>query len=110
MLARLRLRRSLDFRAVYRARRARHGRLLVVHARPNTIGHPRVGFSISTKVGGAVQRNLVKRRLRHAAAAHLAGSTAAVDLVVVVRPGAAAAPFAELEAEFRALADQVLGL
>ena len=110
MLARLRLRRSLDFRAVYSARRVRHGRLLAIHSRPNQLDHPRVGFSISKKVGGAVQRNLVKRRLRHLAMDRLRGSDRGLDLVVVVRPAAAGAAFAELESEFRALTDQVLGL
>ena len=109
MLARLRLRSGLDFRAVYQARRARHGRLMVIHARANTIGHPRIGFSISTRVGGAVQRNLVKRRLRQLAHARLAGSQQGLDLVVVVRPAAAQATFPELESEFGALANQVLG-
>lgn len=109
MLARLRLKRNLDFRAVYGSRRARHGRLMVVHSVPNTLGHPRVGFSVSTRVGGAVQRNLLKRRLRQLAQRRLAGCEAGIDLVVVVRPGAAGASFAELESEFGALADQVLG-
>ena len=109
MLTRLRLRHSLDFRAVYQARHARHGRLMVIHSRANTIGHPRIGFSISTRVGGAVQRNLVKRRLRQLAHARLAGSEQGLDLVVVVRPAAAQATFPELESEFGALANQVLG-
>lgn len=109
MLSRLRLRRSLDFRAVYGSRRARHGKLMVIHSRPNNLGHPRIGFSISTRVGGAVQRNLVKRRLRQLAQARLAGLELGVDLVVVVRPAAAGAAFAELESEFGALAGQVLG-
>jgi ribonuclease P protein component len=110
MLARLRLRRSQDVRAVYGSRRARHGKLLVIHSRPNALAHPRVGFSISTRVGGAVQRNLLKRRLRQLAVARLAGSEHALDLVVVARPAAAQAAFSELEAEFGALLGQVLGL
>ncbi len=110
MLARLRLKRNLDFRAVYGSRRARHGKLMVIHVRPNTLDHPRVGFSISTKVGGAVERNLVKRRLRQLAQAQLSGCARGVDLVVVARPGAVGAPFPELASEFRALVSQVLGL
>ncbi|MGI8608969.1 MAG: ribonuclease P protein component [Candidatus Dormibacteria bacterium] len=110
MLARLRLKRSQDFRAVYGSRRARHGRLMVIHSRPNDLGHPRVGFSISTRVGGAVQRNQVKRRLRQLAQSRLAGTELGIDLVVVVRQGAAGAEFAELESEFGALVAQVLGL
>ncbi|MFN2464945.1 MAG: ribonuclease P protein component [Candidatus Dormibacteria bacterium] len=110
MIPRLRLRRGIDFRHVYSSRQARHGKLMVLHWADNTLGHPRIGFSISTKVGGSVERNLVKRRLRDVTRPLLADSTRGVDLVVVARPVAATAPFPQLEAEFRALATQVLGL
>ncbi|HEY8739170.1 MAG TPA: ribonuclease P protein component [Candidatus Dormibacteraeota bacterium] len=110
MLARLRLRRGMDFRHVYSSRQARHGRLMVVHWRDNALDHPRVGFSISTRVGDAVARNLVKRRLREISRPVLERSDRGVDLVVVARPAAAAAGFAELDAEFGALAAAVLGL
>jgi ribonuclease P protein component len=109
MLARLRLRRGIDFKRVYASRRARRGTLMAVHWQDNQLGHPRVGFSISTKVGGSVQRSLLKRRLRELTRPLLAGSERGIDLVVVARPGAAAAAFAELEAEFKALSAQVLG-
>jgi ribonuclease P protein component len=76
----------------------------------NQHGRPRVGFAVPKKVGGAVVRNLVKRRLRAIAAAALRGSTVAFDLVVVARPEAAGASFAELDAEFRGLVARVLPL
>jgi ribonuclease P protein component len=109
-LARLRLRRGLDFRAVRAARTGRRGKSLAVHWRPNELGHPRIGFTVSGKVGGAVVRNRVRRRLREIARPLLVSSDVAVDIVVVARPEAAATAFAELEAEFRTLAGQVLGL
>jgi ribonuclease P protein component len=83
---------------------------MALHWRANQLGHPRVALVVSSRVGGAVRRNLVRRRLREAARPLLARSELSVDLVLVARPAAAAAPFAELEAEFRALATQVLGL
>ena len=110
MPARLRLRRGSDFQRVYSARHGRHGRLMVVHWRDNQLEHPRIGYSVSTKVGGAVQRNLVKRRLRALAAPLVGTSARGVDIVVVARPAALAAPFAELEAEFGTLVGAVLGL
>ncbi|MFN2463194.1 MAG: ribonuclease P protein component [Candidatus Dormibacteria bacterium] len=109
MLARLRLRRGIDFHAVYRARRSRGGRLLVVHWCANDLGHPRIGFSVSTRVGDAVERNRVKRCLREAGRPLLAPLSAGVDLAVVVRPGAAGASCAELHSELRSLVAQVLG-
>jgi ribonuclease P protein component len=110
MLARLRLRRGIDFKRVYASRRVRHGKLMAVHWQDNQLGHPRVGFSISTRVGGSVQRSRLKRRLRELTRPVLAGSDSGVDLVVVARPAAGAAAFAELAAEFKALSAQVLGL
>src|SRR5579864_1369838 len=63
-------------------------------------GPPRVGFTVSRKVGGAVERNHVRRRLREivrlsAAAGFGAGS----DYVVVGRRAALALPFARLAAD-----------
>jgi ribonuclease P protein component len=58
---------------------------------------PRVGFVISGKVGDAVRRNLLRRRLRHLLRARLEAMPAA-DLVVRALPGAAELTFAELEA------------
>lgn len=99
MHRRLRLTNSSDFRRVYGARRGVAGVNLVLHSRPNTLGHPRVGFSVSAKVGGSVVRNLVKRRLRAAAGELLDGSDRSLDMVVVARPSCALASYAELRAE-----------
>ncbi len=110
MIRALRLARPRDFRRVYGTRRMRHGGLLTVHVAANDLGRPRVGFSVSAKVGGAVRRNLVRRRLRSVAAGILKGRNDAVDLVIVVRPAAAPATFAQLEAELGRLLAQVLPL
>jgi ribonuclease P protein component len=52
----------------------------------------RVGFVVGKAVGNAVTRNLVRRRLRHLAAAQLPGMPAAIDVVVRALPRAATAP------------------
>jgi ribonuclease P protein component len=109
----LRLRKRKDFGSVYGARSARGARLLVLHVlhgRPGARPHPRIGFAIPKKVGGAVTRNLIKRRLRAIATAALKDSAAPLDLVVVARPEAATATFAELDSEFKGLLGRVLPL
>ncbi|MHB8507769.1 MAG: ribonuclease P protein component [Candidatus Dormibacteria bacterium] len=103
MLRGIRLRNSLDFRRVYGARTGRGGRYMVLHAIANDLGHPRVGFSVSTRVGGSVTRNLLKRRLRAAAIDLLRSEKVGVDLVVSLRPGAVGASFSDLALELAAL-------
>lgn len=106
--ARNRLRTAAEFTAVTRGRGgARAGsRLLVVHANQTdsrTVRPPRVGFVVSKAVGGAVTRNLVKRRLRARTAALLPTVPAGVDLVVRAQPAAAEVPSADLAAELERL-------
>jgi ribonuclease P protein component len=63
---RQRLSRSRDFDAVYRKGCSYSTRYLVVYAFPreDAAEGPRLGLAVSRKVGGAVQRNRLKRRLR----------------------------------------------
>ena len=61
-----RLRRRQDFAAVYREARPASNELLALRARRNELGHNRYGFSIGKRLGKAVVRNRLKRRLRAA--------------------------------------------
>lgn len=108
-----RLRTGVEFNAVTRGPGgARAGSpLLVVHANqtdPRAVRPPRVGFVVSKAVGGAVTRNLVKRRLRAQAAGALPEVPAGVDLVIRAQPAAAGVSSAVLGAELRRLLDTVL--
>lgn len=73
-----------------------------VHALPNSVGRPRLGLSVSRKVGVAVKRNAVRRRLREIFRSVAPGVPAGLDLVVSVRAAAADADFDELNLEFLA--------
>ncbi len=84
-----RLSRSADFERVYRQGRSTANRHLVLYAFPNpSTERPRLGLSVSRKVGGAVERNRVKRLLREAFAHTETGLRPGQDLVLVARPAA----------------------
>ena len=87
-----RLSRSADFDRVYREGRSHATRHLVVYAFPRADDGepPRLGVSVGRKVGGAVERNRVKRVLREAFWALADELPEGHDFVLVARPDAGA--------------------
>jgi ribonuclease P protein component len=88
-----RLSRSADFDRVYREGRSHASRHLVLYSFPRATGpgdDPRLGVSVGRKVGGAVERNRVKRVLREAFWAVAAELPEGHDFVLVARPDAGA--------------------
>jgi ribonuclease P protein component len=84
---RRRLSRSAEFDRVYREGRSHAGRHLVLYFFPREDDDepPRLGLSVGRKVGGAVERNKVKRLLREAFWAAEERLPVGHDFVVVAR-------------------------
>ncbi|MCS7267896.1 MAG: ribonuclease P protein component [Geminicoccaceae bacterium] len=72
-------------------------------ARPEAPDRVGVGFTVTRKLGGAVERNRIRRRLREAVrAAADALEAGGLDIVIVARGTALTCPFAELVRSLRA--------
>lgn len=89
---RQRLHGRLAFAEVFAARLRKTAGPIVVCARPNGLGYFRLGLSVSRRVGGAVVRNRIKRRLREAFRLGQHDWPGGYDIVVVVRPHEPANP------------------
>jgi ribonuclease P protein component len=104
-----RLRSSLDFARVRRRGKRQQGRwLMLAYLRrvdaPDAANLPsRFGLSVSKRVGSAVQRNRVKRRLREAIRRRLWKTLPGWDMILTARPEAA-------DVEYAALADEIQNL
>ena len=84
--------------------RASGSKHVTVRVRETRTGEVRVAIVVSRKVGNAVVRNRVRRRLRESLRALLRGDglKPSIDVLVVARPSAADASFDELRGSLRA--------
>lgn len=94
------LNKDRQFRRLYKKGTSAVRPCLVVYARPNGGQHNHLGFTVTAKVGKAVTRNRVRRRLREIYRLHESELKAGFDLVVVARTRAAGVAYARLETEF----------
>jgi ribonuclease P protein component len=95
-----RLRRRADYLRCYRIGRRRHGSFAILYFAPNQLGHPRIGITASRKVGKAVVRHRLKRRIKETYRRwKRRGTLPAMDLVVHLKPEAGTAEFSAFRAE-----------
>jgi ribonuclease P protein component len=100
------LRRKADFDAVGRRGTVRTTRLLVLRSLRTDRSETRIGLSTPRSLGGAVQRNRVRRRLRVLVRERLEAIGPGWDLLLIARSEAAAASHAELRDAVRSLLER----
>lgn len=92
-----------DFRLVYREGTRISDDLLTIYVRPTASSVPNVGIAVPRRVGTAVRRNRLKRRVREAVQRCAEALPQGADVVIVPRPAAATVPFAAVQESVRAL-------
>jgi ribonuclease P protein component len=90
-----------DFQRVYKAGRRHFSGLLTAFYLPKSESGagPRIGITVGRVLGGAVDRNRIKRRLREAARLHLAELPVPVDVVINPKKNVLKAEFVDVEQE-----------
>ncbi len=95
-----RLLKHADFDRVYREGRRHFAAHMTFFALPRDGGRgPRVGFTVGRALGGSVERNRIRRRLREAVRLNLQSLEVPVDVVINPKRSAMIAEFAGLTAE-----------
>ncbi|MCZ6539379.1 MAG: ribonuclease P protein component [Chloroflexi bacterium] len=90
-----RIRRPAEFRRVFACGKRTSDPYLNITVLRNELSYSRVGLSVSKRVGHAVTRNLVKRRMRHALAEmNIAGGW---DVVVTAKPQVSSVSYSTLD-------------
>ena len=106
LLPKERLRRRAEYQRCYQQGRRRHGPLATLHViEPESgVNYPRLGITVTRKVGGAVVRHRIKRQIREIYRRwDERRLLAPYDIVVHVKPAARGAEFVELQREIRRL-------
>lgn len=80
-----RLKKNQEFQQVYRFGRSWVGKYLVLYLKKNEKEYPRFGFTVSKKIGQAVVRNRIKRRMREICRLNYGRFFGGYDLIFVAR-------------------------
>lgn len=104
MKASVTLKKNHEFRRLYQKGASAVAGGMVLYCRKNRLGHNRVGFTVSVKLGNAVKRNRARRRLREVYRLSSPRLKQGWDLILVARGRTLTAPWKELNDSFLRLA------
>ncbi len=94
------LKKNSDFKRLYAKGKSAVTPYLVLYCRRNRRGENRLGYTVSTKLGGAVTRNRVRRRLREIVRLRSPELKQGWDLVIVARARCVDGEYARMDAAF----------
>ena len=94
------LKKNSDFRRLYAKGKSAVNPYMAVYCRRNRTGLNRLGYTVSVKLGGAVVRNRVRRRLREIVRLRSPLMKSGWDIVVVARRRSVEAEYARMDAAF----------
>ena len=100
MKERYTLKQNSDFRRLYARGKSAVNAYLVVYCRRNRTGVNRLGYTVSTKLGHAVVRNRVRRRLREIVRLNAPKLRTGYDIVLVARSRCVGAEYRKLEGAY----------
>ena len=97
------LKKNHEFKRLYNKGRSAASLCAVVYCRKNGRAENRLGVTVSTKLGGAVQRNRIKRRLKEIYRLNEDRLSTGYDIVIVARMRSRFAEFSEIESSVLSL-------
>ncbi|MBR3475379.1 MAG: ribonuclease P protein component [Oscillospiraceae bacterium] len=100
MKKRCTLKKNSDFRRLYAKGKSAANPYMVLYCRRNRTGETRLGYTVSVKLGHAVVRNRIRRRLRETVRLNAPRLLPGWDIVLVARSRALDAPFEKLQGAF----------
>lgn len=91
------LKKTEQFRFVYKNGKSYANKYMVMYVKENGLGKNRIGISVSKKVGNSVVRHRITRLLRESYRLHESIFNSGLDIVIVARNSAAAVGYFEIE-------------
>ena len=101
-----RLKKKYQYNYIYKYAKFYPGKCMVLYALPSNTRNIKVGFAVGKKVGGAVQRNLTRRRLREIVRKYIPSLKQNYNIIVLAKENILQTTFAEQEIDFKNLLDK----
>lgn len=96
-----RIRKNTEFKKIYKSGKNYWNRNIILYCMKNDINETRAGFTISKKMGNAVTRNKIKRRMKEAYKRNFFDLKSGYDLIFIPKKHIVNISFGELENSIR---------